>query len=66
MNQNLVSKLISELKSEQQAIAEGAMLRPKSEPFEHGVQSGKYQGIQIALNTLESLLRDTLNEELQS
>jgi len=63
VNQNLVSKFIALLKDQQAAIAESAMLRPKSDPFEHGVQSGRYQGIQLALETLESLLRDDLKEE---
>jgi len=42
------------------------MLRPKSDPFEHGVQTGRYQGLQLALETLESLLRDDLKEEQKS
>ena len=63
MNQNLVSKFIAAIKDQQRDVAESAMLRPKSDPFEHGVQTGRYQGLQLALETLESLLRDDLKEE---
>lgn len=63
MNQNLVSKFIAVIKDQQLGVAEASMMRPKSDPFEHGVQAGRYQGLQLALETLESLLRDDLNAE---
>jgi len=63
VNQNLISKYIGVIKDQQQGVAEASMMRPKSDPFEHGVQAGRYQGLQLALETLDSLLRDTIEEE---
>jgi len=66
VNQNLVTKFIGHIKDQQLSVAEASMMRPKSDPFEHGVQAGRYQGLQLALETLESLLRDDLKEEQRS
>ena len=61
----VLSKFREELKAQQKEIAEAEMLRPHHDA-EHGVICGKYQGIQIALDTLENLLRDKLDEESKS
>lgn len=66
MNQNLVTRLIAKLKEHQTEIAVNEMMRPHLSGSEFGVQCGKYQGIQIALDTLENLLRDQLEEEKRS
>lgn len=62
----MISRLISELKKSQEEIATGAMKHPTPDPFEHGVQVGKYQGILIALDTLDFLLRDEQEKESSS
>jgi len=66
VNQNLVAKFIGSIKDQQLGVAEASMMRPKSDPFEHGVQTGRYQGLQLALEILESLLRDEIQKEYQS
>lgn len=59
----IISKLISELKRAQEEFAKVGMMYPKSDPFEHGVQAGKYQGVQFALDTLDDILRDDNEKE---
>ena len=59
----MIGRLISELKRAQEEIATAGMMFPKSDPFEHGVQAGKYQGVQLALDIIENLLRDDLEKE---
>ena len=41
-------------------------MRPKADPFEHGVQAGKYQGVQLALDIIENILRDENEKELSA
>lgn len=47
-------------------MAEDSMMFPKPDPFEHGVQVGKYQGVRFALELLESILRDDAEKENHS
>ena len=62
----MFGKLISGLKFAQEEIATAGMMFPKSDPFEHGVQAGKYQGVQLALDIIENLLRDENEKELSA
>lgn len=52
-----------QLKEEQTVQAQGGMLYPKSEPFDHGVQVGIYQGMEKALELLRAILRDNEEDE---
>ena len=62
----MFGKLISDLKFAQEEIATAGMMRPKADPFEHGVQAGKYQGVQLALDIIENILRDENEKELSA
>lgn len=66
MSTQLIAQLIGLIKKEKEGMAEAAMLFPKPLPFEHGMQAGKYQGLERALEILESLLRDDLEKEIRS
>ena len=59
----MITKLISALKYAQEEIATASMMRPKSDPFEHGIQAGRYQGFQLALEAIDNLLRDNNEKE---
>lgn len=51
------------MKEEQTDLARAGMLHPKAEPFDHGVQSGIYQGLERALEILGAILRDDDEEQ---
>lgn len=63
---DVTHKFIVRLKEEQTVQAQGGMLYPKSEPFEHGVQVGIYQGMEKALELLRAILRDDEDERNQA
>ena len=44
-------------------VAEEAMMFPKADPFGHGVQVGKYQGLLEAVNVLEELISEQANAD---
>ncbi len=66
MSDPVIVKFIVEGRKSLSELAEDAMMYPKSDPFEHGVQTGKYQGIRFALELLESILRETADKEANS
>lgn len=66
MSDQVVQRFIKEVKEASGEIAEGAMMRPKAETFEHGVTCGKYQGLQFALEILDAILRDNIEKEKHS
>ena len=66
MPERIVSRYINEVKATLVETAVGAMEFAKSEPFEHGVQVGKYRGIQYALEILENIMRDNYDMESKS
>ena len=63
MDSSTLQKYVSALKERQSEIAEGAMERPASDLVGYGVQAGRYQGVQLALDTLDSILRDAYEKE---
>lgn len=66
MRDKVIEQFIKEAKEALAEMAEGAMQFPRSEPFPHGVQVGKYQGLQFALEILESILSDDKEKEKHS
>lgn len=62
----IIARFIGEVKREQAATAEAAMLRPQRELFALGEASGKYQGLQKALDLLDEIISDQLEEEKKS
>ena len=66
MNDNLIERFIGEVKKELTTISTDAMKFPKSDPFNHGTQVGNYQGLSLALDILEKLLRDNYDKESES
>jgi hypothetical protein len=62
----LVALLISRIKEQQAEIAESAMVRPESDPFRTGLIAGRHQGMQFALDALDSILRDDDSKEKRS
>ena len=66
MNDPIIVHFMVEAKKALAEMAEDSMVYPKHEPFEHGVQVGKYQGIRFALELLDSILRDEAEKENHS
>lgn len=64
MSDNTTVKFIAVMKAEQEQIAQGAMIRPNADNY--AIQAGKYQGIQFALDALESIMCDTYEKEKHS
>ena len=62
----IIQALVGAIKDQQVDIAESAMMTPRAEPFAHGMQVGTYQGLQQALETLNSILRDDYDKEKHS
>lgn len=62
----VIATFIGEAKKNLAEMAEGAMQFPKADPFEHGVQCGRHQGVQLALDILDNILRDNLDKEQHS
>lgn len=58
----IVGRFIGEVKKTLAENAEDSMMYPAGDPFLHGVQVGKYQGLRLSLDILESIMRD-INEE---
>ena len=66
MSQKLIVQFISEVKKTLTQHAEDAMNLPKPEPFEHGMVSGEYRGLQRALSILEDIMRGNDEKESKS
>ena len=62
----IIARLLHALNDDMVELAEEAMLRPKGDPFEHGVQCGKYQGMWHSKEILTAILRDDYNREINS
>jgi hypothetical protein len=66
MTDRAIAEFVKEAKEALVEIAEGAMQFPRSEPFLHGVEVGKYQGLRFALGILENILSDVKEKEKHS
>jgi hypothetical protein len=63
MSDQLITRFIGDAKEALAQIAADSMHIPVSDPFGHGVQCGKYQGVEFALDILNDILRDNLEKE---
>ena len=63
---NPLQVFLVKMKEEQTDLARAGMLHPKAEPFDHGIQAGIYQGLEIALEILGAILRDDEEQESNS
>ena len=52
----LLNRLVAEIKAEQNDLAKSSMLFPKPDPHSNGVQAGKYQGLERALEILDNII----------
>lgn len=59
---NVISALIGQIKTRQAEIAVSNMKRPSADPMTHGVEAGKWQGLQEALDMLESIILDNAED----
>ena len=66
MSDQLITRFIGEAKAALAQIAEDSMSFPKSDPFGHGEQCGRYQGLKLALEIMEDVLRDNYEKEKRS
>ena len=66
MSDKIIERYVGEVKRALADNAEGSMMFPKAEPFDHGVQVGKYQGLNFALELLQGVLRDDDDKERNS
>lgn len=61
MSDPLVSAL-AKLRETQQEHAIGAMNYPRKKRFDHGVEIGIHQGLQLAIEIVEATLKDDEDE----
>jgi hypothetical protein len=66
MSDKLIPQFIGEVKVALAEIAQDSMQFPKRDPFEHGTQCGRYQGLNLALEILESVVREDIEKEKRS
>ena len=59
----IIQRLMGAIHDQQTSIAEAGMLRPETEVLRYGVQAGKYQGLQMALDILSDILSDNDEKE---
>lgn len=57
---------IQSVKSVQESRASASMMLPKADPFEHGVQVGVWQGLQLALSILDEIHNAENESEITS
>ena len=58
----VIARAISEIKDTQVATAEAAMLQ-QFDPIQAAVNVGKWRGLKEALDIIDAILRDNLDEE---
>lgn len=63
MNDSIVGRYITEVKDALTEMATDSMKFPKADPFEHGVQCGRHQGLEFALEILEDVMRDNYEKD---
>lgn len=66
MSDKLISRFIGEAKQALAQIAADSMQFPKADPFGHGEQVGRWQGLNLALELLEDVLREDTEKEKRS
>ncbi len=66
MSDQVLQKFIQEAREASIETAVGAMKFPKGELFQYGVEVGKFQGINLALEILDSILRGDDDKEKRS
>lgn len=66
MSDKLITRFVSEARQALTQIAIDSMMFPKADPFSHGEQVGKYQGLNFALELLEDILCDDREKERNS
>ena len=58
----VIARVIGEIKDKMVVTAEAAMLQ-QFDPIQAAVNVGKYRGLLAALDTIDAILRDNLDEE---
>lgn len=56
-------RVVSALKDKLTELAEAGMRMPQEAPFGHGVQVGKYQGVLMALDTIDGIVNEEDSNE---
>jgi len=59
---NPIGLFIQQVRQRQEEIAVSNMKRPSADPMTHGVEAGKWQGLQEALDMLESIILDNAED----
>lgn len=59
---NVINSLVSQIKARQAELAMSNMKRPLHDQMLHGVEAGKWQGLQEALEMLESIILDNAED----
>jgi hypothetical protein len=59
----VIARAVAALKNQQEEIAKASCMFPKADPHAYGIQAGRYQGLQMALDTIDSILRSDDDEE---
>lgn len=63
LRDSFLAKYIGTLKAAMNDTAHGGCKLPKADPFEHGIQAGRYQGLQEALTLLEAEIEDEAEKD---
>lgn len=66
MSEKIIQLFISKTMENMVNLAEGTMNAPPEDPFRFGQLSGRYQGMRMALDILDSVLRDSDEKERNS
>lgn len=66
MSDQVLQKFIQEARAASTEIAIGAVTFPKGDLFQYGVEVGKFQGLNLALEILDTILRGDVDKEKRS
>jgi hypothetical protein len=58
---DVYATFVAKVREKMAEVATASCERPKSEPFDHGQQVGKYQGLQEAVEIFQDIIRDVDN-----
>ena len=56
MNDSVITLFMLKTEQALSELAEGSMTHPSSDPFEHGMRCGRYQGMKEALRILDNII----------